>query len=117
MPARRRPSPAEARAPGARRLAHHDEVLPVDPDLAPDDGSEPSRATGARQHVRRSRQPRVLVAIAMGGGLGALARYEVGLAWPTAHDHFPWATFAINTSGALFLGFVLTMILSRPHRL
>jgi CrcB protein len=52
-----------------------------------------------------------------GGSLGALARYELELSWPSAPGHVPWATFTINTSGALFLGVVLTLLLSRPHRL
>jgi fluoride exporter len=114
MPARRRASPVH---PDRRpRPRHHDEVLPVDPDLSPDDTSEPSLGRARHAHVRRSRQIRVLIAIAAGGCLGALARYEVTLSWATALGHFPWATFTINTSGALFLGVVLTVILSHPHR-
>jgi CrcB protein len=45
--------------------------------------------------------------------LGALGRYELGLTWPTPPGHFPWTTFTINTSGALVLGLVLTLILER----
>jgi CrcB protein len=37
----------------------------------------------------------------------------VGLAWPTAAGHFPWATFTINTSGAFLLGLILTLLLER----
>ena len=102
--------------PSSRGLAHHGQSLPVDPDLAPDDPSEPSSARRPGAHVRRSRRLDVLGAILLGGFLGALARYEVGLAWPTPADHFPWATFMINTSGALFLGVVLTIILEGPRR-
>jgi fluoride exporter len=95
---------------------HHDELLPVDPDLAPDDPAEPSATHRPTDHRHRSRNPGVLAAIALGGFLGALARYEVTLAWPTGDGRFPWATFAINTSGALFLGVVLTALLERPGR-
>ena len=95
------------------RIRSHDEVLPVDPDLAPDDPGEPS-STHRPGRRRRSRQPLVLAAIAAGGFLGALARFEVSEAWPTPAPHFPWATFVINTSGALFLALVLTMLLGRP---
>jgi CrcB protein len=42
-----------------------------------------------------------------------MARYGVGRAYPTASGHFPWATFAINTSGAFVLGFLLAAILER----
>jgi len=55
----------------------------------------------------------VLAAVAVGGFIGALGRYELGLAWPTAAGHFPWATFTINVSGAFLLGVVLTLLLER----
>lgn len=102
--------------PPARPPRHHDDVLPVDPDLAPDDPGEPSATHHPSGHRRRSREHRVLVAIALGGFLGALARYEVTLAWPAGPIQVPWAVFAINTSGALFLGLVLTVLLERRGR-
>jgi len=49
--------------------------------------------------------------VGAGGFLGALARYELGLAWPTAAGHFPWTTFSINVSGAFVLGLTLTLLL------
>jgi CrcB protein len=55
----------------------------------------------------------VLVSILAGGFLGTLARYEVGLAWPTPNGHFPTATFVINTSGAFLLGLLLAILLER----
>src|SRR5437870_9182921 len=81
---------------------HHDGRLPVDPDLAPDDPAEPSVLHHPIPHVHRAREHDVLAAIAAGGFLGALGRYEVGLAWPTPAGHVPWATFAINISYAVF---------------
>jgi CrcB protein len=95
------------------RLAHHDARLPIDPDLAPDDPAEPSPTHHPTVHVHRTRQFDVLVAVAAGGFLGALARYELGLAWPTPGGHFPWTTFTINISGAFLLGLVLTLLLER----
>jgi CrcB protein len=60
----------------------------------------------------------VLVAIAAGGFLGALGRYELGLAWPAASGQLPWATFTINVSGAFLLGLILSLLLERlaPNR-
>jgi len=55
----------------------------------------------------------VLAAVGAGGFLGALGRYELGLAWPTPAGHFPWTTFTINVSGAFVLGLVLTLLLER----
>jgi CrcB protein len=69
--------------------------LPIDPDL------------------ERNRQPDVLAAIALGGFIGTVGRYELGLAWKPPAGGFPWATFTINTSGALLLGLILTLVLER----
>jgi CrcB protein len=55
----------------------------------------------------------VLAAIALGGALGAPARYAVAeLVGPSA-DGFPWATFWTNVIGSLALGFVLVVVLHR----
>jgi CrcB protein len=64
--------------------------------------------------VRRS-HPGVLLAIAAGGFLGALARYELALAWPVRPEQFPASTFVINTSGAFLIGLVLTMAVERDR--
>jgi CrcB protein len=100
------------------RWEHHDPRLPVDPDLAPDDPAEPSLVHHPGAHVHRAREHDVLAAIAAGGFLGALGRYELGLAWPTGSGHVPWATFTVNVSGAFLLGLVLTLLLERfaPNR-
>jgi CrcB protein len=54
---------------------------------------------------------RTIVAIAVAGSLGALARYGldgfVSRRLPTA---FPWGTFAVNISGAFVLGFLMTLM-------
>jgi CrcB protein len=49
-------------------------------------------------------------AVFAGGCLGGLARYEVTLAWPPSPHGFPWATFAINTSGAFGLALLLVLV-------
>jgi fluoride exporter len=102
-----------SREPEHRHLSHHDARLPIDPDLAPDDPGEPSATHHPAVHVHRSRQVDVLVAVAAGGFVGALGRYELGLAWPTAAGRFPWTTFTINVSGGFLLGLTLTILLER----
>jgi fluoride exporter len=91
--------------------------LPLDPDL--DTGSGPAAAAGSHRRsplpVRRS-HPAVLAAVAVGGAVGALARYEVELAWPVGSGHFPVATFVINTSGAFLLGLILTVSMERERK-
>jgi CrcB protein len=50
----------------------------------------------------------VVVGVALGGALGASARYLLDRAIEQhTFSIFPWATFAINVAGALVLGFVL----------
>ncbi len=95
------------------RWEHHDFVLPVDPDLAPDDPGEPSSVHHPIPHVPRASQYRVLIAIAAGGFLGTLARYLLELLWVSAPGHFPWPTFVVNTSGSLLLGVLLTQIVEK----
>lgn len=51
------------------------------------------------------------VAVALGGVLGALARYGLGRAWPSPTGTFPWATFAVNVSGCLLIGLLLVRLL------
>jgi CrcB protein len=47
--------------------------------------------------------PRLLAAVALGGALGALARWGLLEAFPAATDEFPWATLAINVAGSFAL--------------
>jgi CrcB protein len=89
--------------------------LPVDPDLDPADPSEPGRDHRRVPVPVRRRHPGVLAAIAAGGFLGALARYEVELTWPVRAGQFPVSTFVINTSGAFLLGLVLTVAVERDR--
>jgi CrcB protein len=66
--------------------------------------------------TRRRRELPVLVAIAAGGVLGALARYAIASGNETV---FPWRTFAINVSGCLAIGVLLVVITEArsTHRL
>lgn len=62
---------------------------------------------------------RVLGAVSAGGVLGALARYGLGLWWPTPGGGFPWTTFTINVAGCFVIGCFLVAITEflRAHRL
>jgi CrcB protein len=46
--------------------------------------------------------PRLLVAVAVGGALGAVARWALGEAFPDGSG-FPWTTFGINVAGSFVL--------------
>jgi CrcB protein len=54
--------------------------------------------------------PRIIVALAFGAIGGTLARYSIGVwiaRWNTGAPDFPWATFLINVTGSLLMGFLL----------
>jgi fluoride exporter len=54
--------------------------------------------------------------VAVGGAFGAVARYGVDrLIEQRSESSFPWATFVINVSGCLAVGFVIAALVDR-HR-
>jgi CrcB protein len=61
----------------------------------------------------RTSRLRILAAIALGGALGAPARYGLSQVIHVAKDSFPWSTFTINVTGSFALGVVLVFILER----
>jgi fluoride exporter len=58
-------------------------------------------------------EPPVLAAIALGGALGAPARYGLAQLVRVAPGSFPWATFITNVSGSFALGLVLALVIER----
>ncbi|MEC7228775.1 MAG: fluoride efflux transporter CrcB [Candidatus Thermoplasmatota archaeon] len=48
--------------------------------------------------------------VALGGALGALLRYALGLTLETSD--FPWSTFMVNICGSLILGILSVMALN-----
>jgi CrcB protein len=60
---------------------------------------------------RKEFRVRTIVAIAIAGALGALARYGVdGLVSRRLPAAFPWGTFVVNISGAFVLGLLMTLM-------
>ncbi|GAA4695202.1 fluoride efflux transporter CrcB [Pseudonocardia yuanmonensis] len=55
-------------------------------------------------------QGRATGAVAVGGALGALARWGVGLALPFTSGAFPWGTFLINVVGCVAIGVLLVVL-------
>ena len=60
--------------------------------------------------------PRLLAAVALGGALGALARWGLTSAFPSDGDAFPWATFAINVVGSFALAMLPVLAVVRRRR-
>jgi CrcB protein len=56
---------------------------------------------------------RELAAIFLGGALGALLRVWIGVTFAARAGTWPWATFAINVSGAFALGYFATRLQER----
>jgi CrcB protein len=61
----------------------------------------------------RRHEPKAVAAVALGGALGAPARYGISQVVHITPGTFPWGTFWINVSGSLVLGFFLAVVLRR----
>ena len=55
-----------------------------------------------------------MIEVALGAGLGASVRYLMTQVLKSRTRVFPWATFIINITGALLLGFLHSKITSSP---
>jgi CrcB protein len=64
---------------------------------------------------RRTFDLRTLGVIAIGGALGAPARYGIAQAIEVGAHGFPWATFIANVTGAFALAVFVTWIGARRH--
>lgn len=58
--------------------------------------------------------PGVLTVVAVGGALGSLGRYAVGLGLPHRVGEFPWGTMVVNLSGAFAIGLLVAYLMDRP---
>jgi CrcB protein len=58
----------------------------------------------------------VIVGVALGGALGASARYSLDrLIEQRSFSIFPWATFTINGTGCFLIGVVTASLVDRQH--
>lgn len=62
-----------------------------------------------RREPARGQAP-VIAVVAVGGALGATARYGGSLLWPTPTDAFPWTTLLVNTVGCAVIGVFMVII-------
>jgi CrcB protein len=82
-----------------RHPAHpHAYPEPVDPDI---DFAGTLPAVGL---------PAIVAVVALGGAIGACARFGAARLWPTAHGAFPWTTFAVNAVGCAVIGVFLVVV-------
>ncbi|MFD7440070.1 fluoride efflux transporter CrcB [Streptomyces sp. NPDC059909] len=71
-----------------------------------------------RHEIWRGQGP-VVAMVALGGGIGAAARYGASLLWPTASGAFPWTTLIVNVVGCALIGIFMVVITDvwAAHRL
>ncbi|MFI6684170.1 fluoride efflux transporter CrcB [Streptomyces sp. NPDC050485] len=71
-----------------------------------------------RRDIARGLGP-VVAVVALGGSIGACARYGASLLWPTAPGAFPWTTLLVNTLGCAVIGVFMVVITDvwAAHRL
>jgi fluoride exporter len=55
----------------------------------------------------------IYVLAALGGGLGALARWALAEALPHSPGAWPWSTLLVNVLGCLLIGVLLAVLLAR----
>lgn len=106
-------APADAVDPiGAARSARA-----IDPDVAVDpakainqDGAAGSAMAVGPRSARQPGQVRIVVAVALGGIVGACARHGASLLWPGQPTGFPWTTFWVNVTGCAAMGILMVLI-------
>ncbi|MFF8943440.1 fluoride efflux transporter CrcB [Streptomyces sp. NPDC014864] len=82
--------------------------------------TESLRAPASRPGRRAWRaQTPVVAVVALGGAVGATARYAASLCWPAPPGGFPWATFWTNVTGCAVIGVFMVVITDvwAAHRL
>ncbi|QEV21575.1 fluoride efflux transporter CrcB [Streptomyces alboniger] len=84
---------------------------PTDPDIDLSAPVPESESVAARRSGRpRGGQGLITAAVAVGGGIGAAARYGASLLWPVAAHDFPWPTLAVNALGCAVIGVFMVLI-------
>ncbi len=59
------------------------------------------------------RLPAVVAAVAVGGLVGAEARYGLAVALPHAPGEWPWSTAVANVTGCLLIGVLMVLVTER----
>lgn len=83
--------------------------FPIDPDVT---GEEVRRLPHPAILVVVERRD-ILLAIALGGACGALARWGLAEALPHSRDQLPWATVLANVTGCFAIGVLLVVLAER----
>jgi len=82
--------------------------LPIDSDVPQERVVPPGRPPRLRQVVTERKD--ILAVIAVGGALGSLGRWGLGVLIPHDTGSFAWSTFAVNVTGAFLLGVLMAFM-------
>ncbi|WP_443064258.1 fluoride efflux transporter CrcB [Streptomyces sp. NBC_00525] len=83
-------------------------------------GTGTGTGTGTKTGPRTGNPQTAIVAVvALGGVIGASARYGASLLWPTEAGGFPWTTLVVNVIGCAVIGVFMVVITEAwaAHRL
>lgn len=90
----------------------------------PERVDRPDTPAPFRPATRKAASPRhgqgpVVATIALGGAIGATARYGAAQLWPVQTGGFPWTTFWVNVVGCAVIGAFMVVITDvwAAHRL
>jgi len=75
--------------------------------------THPENALTQPSVPRLTLSPGAIVAIAVGGALGTVARFLLDTAFSQPSDRFPWTTLLINLSGSLAIGLLVPVVTLR----
>lgn len=93
----------------------------TDPDTGTGTGTGLGLRASAAERRRRSWRARtpIVAVVALGGAVGAVARYAAALLWPTTAGAFPWTTLWVNVLGCAVMGVFMVVITEvwSAHRL
>ena len=106
---RSRPQPGELDDPYALQRSHALLPCPGPPSCDPPPGMLPDAAADGPG----GRRAMAYLLAALGGALGALARWGVAEALPASPGGWPWATLLVNLTGCLLLGVLLAVLAAR----
>ena len=104
-------TPPDPDDPVRRRRPRHDPHpgFPIDPDVTEVDvPTVPDRAF----RLLRARRD-ILLVIAVGGALGAVARYGMARGLPHAAGQLPWSTLLTNVAGCFAIGVLMVVVVER----
>ena len=102
-----------------RRGRHREVLLSTDPHGTDPHPGDPYAGDPYAEDVVAGREPgtaflrgqgAAVLAVAVGGALGSVARYSLGVAVPTVGGAFPTGTFLVNVAGCLLMGVLVVLV-------